>query len=102
MLGGTLTTVEVRTGSKVVAVAAVVGHKPKRRRVTANVGGAGYKVAGGRAITVHVKLNRTGQRLLTRFRKLPVKVVVTQTGDRKAVSTHKQTIRARKAKHHRP
>ena len=97
-----LTTVEVRTGSKVIAVMSAAGHKPKRRRVTTKVAGAGYVLAGGRSITVHVKLNRVGRRLLARFHKLPVKVAVTQVGKRKAISTRKQTIHARKPKHHLP
>ena len=97
-----LTTVEVRTGPKVVAVMSAAVHKPKRRRVTTKVAGAGYSLAGGRSITVHVKLNRVGRRLLARFHKLPVKVAVTQVGKRKAISTRKQTIHARKPKHHLP
>jgi hypothetical protein len=92
-----LTTVETRLGIKVIAVSAAV-HKPKRRHVTTGVGSAAYRVAGGRTITVHVTLNRTGKRLLTEFRKLPVRVTVTQSGKTKAISTRTQTIRAPKPK----
>jgi len=95
-----LTTVEVHSGSKVIAVVSAAGHQPKRRRVTTKVGGAGYVLAGGRTITVHVRLNRVGRGLLARFQKLPVKVTVTQAGKRKPISTREQTLHARKPKDH--
>ena len=93
-----LTTVEVRIGRKVIAV---VNAKTRHRRVTAKVAGATYGLAGGRSMTVHLRLNRTGQRLLARFHKLPVEVTVTQVGKPRPISTRKLTIHLRKPKHHR-
>jgi hypothetical protein len=49
-------------------------------------------------MTVHVKLNRAGRRLLARFRGLPVKVTLTQAGRSKPVATRKLKIRVRRPK----
>ena len=41
---------------------------------------------------------RSGKRLLSHFRKLPVKATVTQSGKRKPISARKQTLHAPKSK----
>lgn len=87
-------------GPKVIAVASAAAQKRKRRRVTTRVPSASYTLAAGRSMTVHLRLNRTGRRLLARFHKLPVKVTVTQVGKPKPISTRKLTIHLRKPKHH--
>jgi hypothetical protein len=93
-----LTTVETRLGPRVIAVASAAAGKPKRRRVTVSVAGVRYRLAGGRSMTVHVKLNRTGGSLLARFRALPVKVTLRQAGRSKPVATRKLKIRVRRPK----
>jgi hypothetical protein len=94
----TLTTVEVRVGSKLVGVAGSAGHKRKHRYVTTRLARITYRLPGGHSITVHLKHNRVGQSLRRRFHKLPVKATVTQTGTRKPISTRKLTLRAPKPK----
>jgi hypothetical protein len=66
--------------------------------VAVSLAGVRYRLVGGHSMTVHVKLNRAGRRLLARFRGLPVKVTLTQAGRSKPVATRKLKIRVRRPK----
>jgi hypothetical protein len=92
------TTTETLQGSKVIAIAASV----KRHKRVVTVARATYKLTGGQRITLKVKLNRKGKRLLKRFGKLPVIVKITQlntAGQQATISHKKLTIKPRHKKH---
>jgi hypothetical protein len=91
-------TTETLKGSKVVAIAASV----KRHKRVVTVARASYSLAGGKRITLKVKLNRKGKALLKRFGKLPVIVKITQlnaTGSQVTLSHRKLTIKPQHRKH---
>lgn len=92
------TTKETLQGSNVIALAASV----KRHKRVVTVARAGYKLVGGKSITLTVKLNKKGKALLKRFGKLPVIVKITQlnaAGKQVTLSHHKLTIKPRHKKH---
>ena len=100
--GVTVTTTEILSGKKVLAVTAAK-HKRRHKRKT-TVGHASYRLAVGHKAKLRVKLNRKGHALLARFGKLPVTVTVTQrnaTGRSITISKHKLTVRPRHRKHGR-
>jgi hypothetical protein len=93
------TTKETLLGSTVVAIAASV--KWHKRIVT--IARSHYSLAGGKRITLKVKLNRKGKALLKRFGKLPVIVKITQlnaSGKQVTISHRKLTIKPKKRRHH--
>ena len=95
----TVTTIETLHGSTVIAVTAIAKH---RKRVVTVARGS-YSLAGGKSITLKLKLNSKGRALLKRFGKLPVIVKISQAnsaGQQVAISHRKLTIKAKKHKHH--
>jgi hypothetical protein len=102
---GTLTTTETLLGSKVVAVAAA--HKPtkhhkRRHKHKARVGRASYKLAAGRKLTLHIKLNHLGIVLLKKFGRLPVRVTVTAKGaNGKTITVSSRKLQIKRHKHRR-
>jgi hypothetical protein len=68
-----LSVIETLQGSRVVAVAA------RTRRTTVTVGASTVRLRPGQQATATVALNATGRRLLTRMRRLPVKLSVSGT-----------------------
>ncbi len=100
--GVTLKTTETVQGTKVLAVSSAKHKgKPKRDRVAVVVGIAIYKLNAGQRITLHVKLNAKGRALLHRFRRLPVRVAITQrtTKGTITVSSAKFTLKPTTSKH---
>jgi len=94
----TVTTTEKLRGSTVIAVTATSKH---RKRVV-TLARRSYSLAGGKSITLKLKLKRKGKALVKRFGKLPVIVKITQVnsaGQRVTISRRKFTIKAKKHKH---
>jgi hypothetical protein len=94
----TVTTTETIYGSTVIAVTATAKH---RKRVVTLARGS-YSLAGGKCITLKLKLKLKGKALLKRFGKLPVIVKITQAnsaGQQVTISHHKFTIKAKKHTH---
>jgi alpha-tubulin suppressor-like RCC1 family protein len=83
-----VTTTETIRDGKPVAVSAV----SHRRLRTIVVGRKTVKIRAGHSVTVHVVLNRTGEKLLKHFGKLPVKLVVLHTQHGKQVTLAKRTL----------
>lgn len=102
-----LTTRERRKGTRVLGVSARRQHRARKRtrHVTITVGRTQLKLAAGQTETVLVRLNPTGRRLLARFHRLPVALVVTLSngaaGRPTVVVKRKLAIRAPKHKHRR-
>jgi len=95
----TATTTETLRRSTVIAVTATAKH---RKRVVTVARGS-YSLAGGKSITLKLKLKSKGNALLKRFGKLPVIVKITQAnsaGQQVTISHRKLTIKANKHKHH--
>jgi hypothetical protein len=95
----TVTTIETVHGSTVIAVTATAKH---RKRVVTVARGS-YSLAGGKSITLKLKLNSKGRALLKRFGNLPVIVKITQAnsaGQQVAISHRELRIKAKKHKHH--
>ncbi len=90
---GTIATTEVLRARTVrLARARVI----RRKRV---VGAKAYRVAPGKHKTVIVRLDRSGLKLLKRFRKLPVRLTVTQkqaTGKPKTLKRSRRTFRRKR------
>jgi hypothetical protein len=87
-------------GRKIVGL----GAKRKRHVKTVGVGRKAFALQPGQTRFVTVKLNRKGLKLLKRFRKLPLRVSVTQTqtsATPAVVKTAKLTLRAPAKKHKR-
>ena len=94
-----VTTTEKLNGNHVTAVTS----KKRHRKRTVKVIHRHYSLAGGQTVTLKLKLNRKGKRLLRRFGKLPVRVTVTQanaSGKQTAISRHKLKIKKKKHKRH--
>jgi len=90
-------TVRERTrGSKILAVLS----RAKTKTKTVLVGSASYTIAAGKITVVKVTLNKTGKKLLTRFKKLKVKVkvAVSTASGQKQLASKTVTIKAPKAK----
>jgi hypothetical protein len=85
----TMTSHETVVGKSVTAVAASTHKttKPKPTTKQVTVGSGSYNLAAGATETLSVSLNKTGQKLLRRFYKLPV--TVTLTGATSATGTLK-------------
>ena len=91
---GVLSVVERLNGKRITRLLKV--HK---RRV--RVGAKSYALAAGQTKKVTIKLNGKGRKLLRRFRKLPVRLVVSQqqsTGKNQVVASKKLRIKAKKKK----
>jgi predicted outer membrane repeat protein len=92
---GVLNVVEKLNGRRIIGLQ----KKLKRKRV--RVGAKGYALTAGQTKTITVKLNGKGRKLLRRFKKMPVKLVVSQkqsTGKSQVVKSEKLRIRAGKRK----
>lgn len=91
---GVLNTVQRMKGRKVTGLLKV--HK---RRV--RVGVKSYSLAAGQTKTITIKVNGKGRKLLRRFKKLPVRLVVSQkqsTGKSQVVKSKKLRIKAARKK----
>jgi hypothetical protein len=91
-----LTVVETKRGSKVVSVAAA---KHRTHKVIVSVGSASYRIGLGKQTSVVVRLNRAGRKLLSRFGKLRVTVVVTQTQGSRTVTVSRRRMTINAPKH---
>jgi hypothetical protein len=83
-----VTTTETIRDGKPVAVSAI----SHRRFRTIVVGSKTVKIRAGHSVTVHVVLDRTGEKLLKHFGKIPVKLVVLHTQKGKQVTLAKRTL----------
>jgi hypothetical protein len=84
-----LSAVERLSGEKLVGLA-----KIRHKRV--RVGAKSYSLKAGQKKTIAVKLNSSGKKLLKKFKKLPVTLVVTQKGKAAAVKTAKVRIKRKR------
>jgi Putative Ig domain len=75
---------------------------PKKTTRTLTLAGAAYALTGASRKTFTITLNKTGKRLLAKYRKLPAKLTLTPTGARTPGATKTVTFRAppAKRKHH--
>jgi hypothetical protein len=92
------TTTEHLIGSTVTAITASAKHH-KRVVVVAR---RSYGLAGGQHVTLTLKLNAKGKKLLKRFGKLPVIVKITErnaAGKQVTITRRKLTIKPRHRKH---
>ncbi len=87
----TLTSHVTTQGSNTIAVAAKAKKKPKPKpkKITTvrTVASGSYSVAAGKSVTVTLKLNSTGQKLLSQFYKLPATLQVGGTTSAKKTVT---------------
>jgi streptogramin lyase len=87
----TLTSHVTTQGSKTIAVAAKAKKKPKPKpkKITKvrTVASGSYSVAAGKSVTVTLKLNSTGKKLLSQFYKLPATLQVSGTTPAKKTVT---------------
>ncbi len=90
----TLTTTETTRGGRPVALSA----SSRRKRRTVSVATKKVTIQPGKKVTVTVKLNATGRKLLARFGKLPVtlKVTLLQNGRHLAIANTKLTVKPKK------
>ena len=90
----TLTTTETTRSGRPVAVRATA----RRQRRTVIVATKRVMIHPGRTVTVTVKLNTTGRKLLARFDKLPVTLNITllQNGGHLTVANTKLTVKPKK------
>ena len=90
----TLTTTETTRGGRPVALRA----STRRKSRTVKVATKRVMIHPGRTVTVTVKLNGTGRKLLTRFGKLPVtlKITLLQNGRHATVANTKLTVKPKK------
>ncbi len=90
----TLTTAVRRRGGKVVGVSRTTGNDPRRALVA--IGSRTVTVSAGRPANVTVRLNRTGRRLLARFRSVPSTLELTlgQGASAVRISSWQLTLRA--------
>jgi hypothetical protein len=96
--GISVTTVQKMLGRKVMSVSAA---KAKLRRKAVSVGSLRFTVAAGKKRTLVVKLNRTGKKLLARFKKLPATITAWMTdgsGKRKTILAKKTVLKKAKPK----
>lgn len=98
--GGCRITAVLRTTETVRGEKQVVSARARRRQRTVVVAIKTVRIAAGRALTVTIKLNRTGRKLLARFKRLPVKLTITLTVDRQRslVATRKLTLKRRRGR----
>ena len=89
-----LTTTETTQGGQPVGLRASI----RRKSRTVIVATKGVMIEPGRTVTVTVKLNAAGRRLLARFGKLPVTLTVTllQNGKHLAIANTKLTVKPKK------
>jgi len=88
----TLTTTETVRGHTVLAISASHKRKhPNGKHRTCIVGGKQVRVAASTTKTITIKLNPTGRRLLSRFKRLPVKLTISLTENH-----HQNTIATRR------
>ncbi len=90
----TLTTTETTRGGRPVALSASI----RRKRRTVIVATKRVMIHPGRTVTVTVKLNATGRKLLARFGKLPVTLNITllQNGRHLTIANTKLTVKPKK------
>ncbi len=91
-----LFTTEKLKGNKVVGLS-----KKKARKKRLKVGSKAYALTSGQTKRITVKLNSKGKKLLKKFRKLPVKLAVTQkqlNGKSVTIKNVKRTIKVKKKK----
>jgi hypothetical protein len=93
-----LTVTETVRGSKVIAVSAAK-RKAKAKRRTVIVGRAATNLSAGHRTTLKVSLNKTGKRLLRKYRKLKARLLVIEAG--KTVARRTVTFKAHTAHKHR-
>ena len=86
----TLTTTETTRGGRPVALSATA----RRKRRTVVVATKRVTIQPGKKVTVTVKLNATGRKLLARFRKLPVTLTIAllQNGRHLTIANTKLTV----------
>jgi len=99
--GGVLsvTTIEHLFGPKVRAVTARAKPKKSTKTVrTVKLGTVHFSLAGGGHKTLSITLNKTGQKLLARYRKLPAKLVLTSAGAPKSSLTKTITFKPKAVK----
>jgi hypothetical protein len=92
-----LSVVETVQGKKVIAVAARMPRKSKKRKVVVVLASKTVTVRGGQKLTVHLQLNAVGKRLLAKHSPLKAKLTIT-VGSRTTPSTvtftaHRKTKR---------
>jgi hypothetical protein len=88
-------------GKTLVAVAAIAHKRARSKTVT--VGRGSFTISALQTEAIKFKLNGTGNQLLTRFRRLPAKLVLTLTGTGGAettIATRTVTFKHAKAKKH--
>jgi cytochrome c551/c552 len=73
--------------------------KPKQTTRTVTLASATYALTGASRTTLPITLNKTGKRLLAKYRKLAAKLTLTPTGARTPASTKTITFRAPPARH---
>ena len=90
----TLTTTETTQGGTPVALSASTRHKSR----TVIVATKTVMIEPGKKVTVTVKLNATGRKLLARFGQLPVtlKITLLQNGRHLAIANTKLTVKTKK------
>ena len=74
----TATITEHMKGSKITAVSAKAKAKTTTKKVT--IASSSLTLAAGKSVTLKLKLNATGNKLLAKYRKLSTKVTVTVAG----------------------
>jgi hypothetical protein len=72
-----LSIVETVQGKKVIAVAARMPRKSKKRKVVVVLASKTVTVSGGQKLTVHLQLNAVGKRLLAKHSPLKAKLTIT-------------------------
>ena len=90
----TLTTTETTQGGRPVALSASIRRKSRKVIVATKT----VMIHPGRTVTVTVKLNPTGRKLLARFGKLPVtlKITLLQNGRHLTIANTKLTVKPKK------
>ncbi len=90
----TLTTTETTQGGRPVALSASIRRKSRKVIVATKT----VMIHPGRTVTVTVKLNPTGRKLLARFGKLPVtlKITLLQNGRHLTIANTKLTVKRKK------
>ena len=90
----TLTTTETTKGGRPVALSASI----RRKSRTVIVATKTVMIQPGKKVTVMVKLNATGRKLLARFGKLPVtlKITLLQNGRHLTIANTKLTVKPKK------
>ncbi len=86
-----LTAIETLRGGKPVVISA----RAKRGQRRVILATKRLRIAAGRTMTVTVKLNATGRKLLAKFKRLPVKLTITLTldGQNTVVTIRKLTVK---------